>query len=1301
LLLRRPSSVWASMGKDEKAEQLLKDKGGKGDKGKSTGGKADENQKLPSGQASEEKDMDFKEPLMPWTAVVCIVYAAILFVAISICAAAAPISERFLAPNPAEIWHAKVAILLIVSAAATEVCFLVSSATNAVMMGSTISAQLQMHRMGDSALTLTEYGQKAATGLYMWLMAGGIVHTDSLAWGGPRPVYLARFVQWSLAVPTLLLISNRALIKDPSFFVLAVRSMPGVIAVFLFTWAAWLMEVTTSPSVRWTMYSSCLMGHTLVSIDQLNLAYVHRHDDHFAWKLGMLVYQITFSTAYAVVFSCGRFGVLSSVTEQCIYAYTDASVKVFQGALLAMIRQREDLTTIRHWWVAALTASKDLESLITQARVPVFALDLDGNIIEWNDNLTKLTGLTLEDVRGKPLVEVAAPDSREFLEKTIQNVLEMASGKDEKEDTDEVHATSTWTGNFVELSIPVVANMEAGATESAVATTQPAHTARQLAMTLVPRSTNDGDAAGVMGIGQDLSDITQLRIIQDRKSALMAMLSHEIRSPLHGMVGLAGAMLQSEAGKALHRQLGMVKGCASRLLDLVSNIMDLAQHEKRKKEGKPIPKPTAPVNFTLIAEEVTVMTNMAVDKMNKPLIRPTVRLVNKLAGTRVPIIRGDQQKCTQLVYNLVTNACKFTETGTVTIQARHLEEQNRLEVDVVDTGRGISKEGQTRIFQAFEQEQNGDTRSFQGIGLGLAVCTEIVELHGGELRVRSELGQGSTFTASFPCAPELGFGTDELPKEQRDALQKKGESTMLKPPGAEVEPVVAPAVAALAPLPEPPVKQEREIPLVLSVDDDEVNQEVVRGALRGLCDIYCAMGGNEAIRYLESRKAAKLKLPDTVLLDIQMPGMDGFEVCEEIRKRFEAAHSRMPIIMISAKAPVDQTAIHSFSIGTTDFVAKPFNTEVLRRKIQVVLKAKQDFDIGGATTTVAREAHLRLTETQQKLDEEQKSALKYKEERDQALKKAKDGEAKLSNVFTKLGELQKFGDEHRQKIKDLEEENAKLKEEAKAQQAAMEQLKEQQQKQKEQEKEQQQEQQRQQQQQASAEQAKASAAELEAAKHQAKAAEAAREAAERKAQEMSSMVEKLTDKLRKQESVVQNATAVTTPSLPASTATSQFFGGEVATGDPSIDRDVASRPPSEQQRSLINALLQQLCGARAVVRALSSRIEILNTLAHGCVDMMEMQPPPDSGYPMLQYGGEMRFQVDHARSVQLDWYKTVTRILGAQLSMMAHMSTPPEDLTALTLTDDPGLMELCDGFDEANAEFNGDDSAIDAMYANS
>lgn len=143
------------------------------------------------------------------------------------------------------------------------------------------------------------------------------------------------------------------------------------------------------------------------------------------------------------------------------------------------------------------------------------------------------------------------------------------------------------------------------------------------------------------------------------------------------------------------------------------------------------------------------------------------------------------------------------------------------------------------------------------------------------------------------------------------------------------------------------VRPPNERPLVLSVDDDEVNQEVIENALSEMCELVRAMDGSEALQCLRERRRANQCLPDLVLLDIQMPGMTGFQVCEEIRKSFEADHTKMPIIMVSARSPADQTALQCFDKGSTDFLCKPFNTEVLRRKVQVALKVKEESLVSG------------------------------------------------------------------------------------------------------------------------------------------------------------------------------------------------------------------------------------------------------------------------------------------------------------------------------------------------------------------
>eukprot|EP00928_Gymnodinium_smaydae_P061779 TRINITY_DN4578_c0_g1_i2.p1 TRINITY_DN4578_c0_g1~~TRINITY_DN4578_c0_g1_i2.p1 ORF type:complete len:680 (+),score=93.12 TRINITY_DN4578_c0_g1_i2:139-2040(+) len=391
----------------------------------------------------------------------------------------------------------------------------------------------------------------------------------------------------------------------------------------------------------------------------------------------------------------------------------------------------------------------------------------------------------------------------------------------------------------------------------------------------------------------------------------------------------------------------MVKGCSARLLDLVNNVMDLAQSEKKKMDGIQECVPDTEVNFPNIVEEAIVMIGNSVDKTNKPLLKPGVRLLNKSVGAKVPLIKGDSHKCTQLLYNLMTNAAKFTERGSISVMFRHLPQEKRFEVDVTDTGKGISEAGQKRIFLPFEQENNGDCRSYQGIGLGLAVCKEIAELHGGSLRVQSVVGQGSTFTVSLPCEGNIG------------SVEVRGEPVPAKEEAArsEMTPAMPPSAQATPESDMESVPDFKTKPLILSVDDDDVNQEVIRNAIGDICEVSFTMNGDETLAFLDDQVTSKKSFPELILLDIQMPGMSGFEVCEEIRSRYAEKASSLPVTMLSAKAPSEMAAIQSFDSGGTDFVAKPFNPQILRRKVIAALKLLKTNGVRpGGMDVVASEA---------------------------------------------------------------------------------------------------------------------------------------------------------------------------------------------------------------------------------------------------------------------------------------------------------------------------------------------------------
>mmetsp|Transcript_87074 Transcript_87074/g.188463 ORF Transcript_87074/g.188463 Transcript_87074/m.188463 type:complete len:1152 (+) Transcript_87074:95-3550(+) len=899
-----------------------------------------------SSEAEEKARAASKEVLLPWSGIVCLIYSFLTSLVAVLSLLCCDVAPRWTKPDPEELSHSSTALFLIVSAVIVEVASLATSLLASRLLGRQITFHLPKHSGTDSVIVLLQYGTKFLCALYLWRSNGGLIHTDAQALGGDRPVYFARFAQWSVAVPLLVFTTNRAFLAEQPFGSQLARSAPGLICASVFVWASWVMEVTVSPFARWPLFFLSLFGFVLVCVDQLKLAYDHRRDGGLRLKLFMLGYEIVMMNNFGVVFCLGRFGIVSSLSEQKFYAYSDATVKLFLTVILTMVRNYEAFMAIGRFWTAADSANKDLGNLVRGAMLPVFALDLDGRITLWNGVLEKLTGLGFDDVKGKPLADVISPGRAEEVAKAIDHVTMQSLEARTPHGT--VAPSNPFQANrsFMDVSIPY---------QSAEGEKKNLH----LGMSFLPKQNEMGELAGIMAIGQDLSEITDLKLMQEKRAVLMGMLSHELRSPLHGINGLANALIESENAKPMKRQLGMIKGCSVRLLDLVTNIMEIAQNESAKERSqkmKEAPRmPDTPVNVAEIVDEVVTMTNLAVDKTNKPLVKELVKLESRVPDG-LPFVPGEPHKLTQVLYNLLTNACKFTERGSVTLSARYLAEQERLEIDVTDTGRGISEKGLTRIFEPFSQETNGDKRDFQGIGLGLTVCSQIVALHGGEIEAKSQLGQGSTFTISLPCNGKLGI-TEPFQRVSEASPVKKPVAAPGRDAGQAREKSVTEGLF--------PRCADGSPPLVLSVDDNEVNQEVVKNALDGHCDVRIAMDGQEALDFVAKCRREKTKMPDVVLLDIQMPGLDGYQVCEQIRSEIESMHLNMAIIMVSAKAPANEAAVKGFEMGSSDFLAKPFCSKVLVNKVRVALQVKQDASIGGSTVILNGVASQRVCEATQ------------------------------------------------------------------------------------------------------------------------------------------------------------------------------------------------------------------------------------------------------------------------------------------------------------------------------------------------
>lgn len=279
--------------------------------------------------------------------------------------------------------------------------------------------------------------------------------------------------------------------------------------------------------------------------------------------------------------------------------------------------------------------------------------------------------------------------------------------------------------------------------EVLVSTTSQKHIV--LLLSVAPRMDPNKVIVGVICIGQD---ITQMKELEIKKSQFAATVTHELRSPLHGIIGLSENLLEVAKNESVARSLHMINNCSRRLVDLVTNIMDLSTLVERKK----MRLSRDPVHVPKLVEEVLMLTSNAEDKAGRPIQKSAVKLV-KQVPPNLPIIEADAHRCTQMLYNLVTNALKFTERGEVKVSATADDEKQVLTIAVSDTGIGILPESKDLIFQPFEQEDQSESRRYEGLGLGLSISKEIAVKHGGSLTVESEPSKGSTFYVTLPYKP--------------------------------------------------------------------------------------------------------------------------------------------------------------------------------------------------------------------------------------------------------------------------------------------------------------------------------------------------------------------------------------------------------------------------------------------------------------------------------------------------------------------------------------------------------------------
>jgi len=362
------------------------------------------------------------------------------------------------------------------------------------------------------------------------------------------------------------------------------------------------------------------------------------------------------------------------------------------------------------------------------------------------------------------------------------------------------------------------------------------------------------------------------------KSAFLANMSHELRTPLNAIIGYSEILLEEavELGQdVLKPDLDKIRGAGKHLLGLINDVLDLSKIEAGKMD--------------VFVEEFDVVAMLAdVRATIEPLVARNGNTLEIRCDPELGVMRSDQVKVRQALFNLLSNAAKFTKEGRITLEARRLagEHGDRLGFEVSDTGIGMTPEQVARLFQAFSQADASTNRNYGGTGLGLAITRHFCRMLGGDVAVASEHGRGSTFTVTLPVV-------------------SKAREEVSRTAGAE-----------------------GWAGTVLAIDDERATHDLLERELsaKGYRVLH-ALGGREGLQLAREMR------PDAIMLDVVMPELDGWAVLRELKA--DPALRDIPVVLVTILGDREM----GYALGAADYLTKPIDTDALLRALDRFMPA--------------------------------------------------------------------------------------------------------------------------------------------------------------------------------------------------------------------------------------------------------------------------------------------------------------------------------------------------------------------------